>query len=59
MNFLNLQKVLGLRLWRHISWWSVLLLEVTGVFRENHRLVANHWQTMGGIRINNFGGDRH
>jgi hypothetical protein len=25
-----------------ISWWSVLLVEETGVFRENHRTVASH-----------------
>jgi hypothetical protein len=25
-----------------ISWWSVLLLEETGVPRENHRPVASH-----------------
>jgi len=28
-----------------ISWQSVLLVEETGVHWENHRLVANHWQT--------------
>ena len=27
-----------------ISWWSVLLLEETGVPGENHRLVASYWQ---------------
>ena len=25
-----------------ISWWSVLLVEETGVPRENHRPVASH-----------------
>jgi hypothetical protein len=25
-----------------ISWWSVLLVEETGVLGENHRPVANH-----------------
>jgi len=25
-----------------ISWWSVLLLEETGVYGENHRLAASH-----------------
>ena len=25
-----------------ISWWSVLLVEETGVPRENHRLAASH-----------------
>jgi hypothetical protein len=25
-----------------ISWWSVLLVEETGVSGENHRLVASH-----------------
>jgi hypothetical protein len=28
-----------------ISWWSVLLVEETGVPGENNRPVANHWQT--------------
>ena len=28
-----------------ISWLSVLLVEETGVPRENHRPVASHWQT--------------
>jgi len=27
-------------------WWSVLLMEETGVPRENHRPVASHWQTL-------------
>jgi len=25
------------------SWWSVLLVEKTGVLGENHRPVASHW----------------
>jgi len=25
-----------------ISWWSVLLVEETGVLRENHRPVESH-----------------
>ena len=29
-----------------ISWRSVLLVEETGVLKENQRPVANHWQTM-------------
>jgi hypothetical protein len=29
-----------------ISWWSVLLLEETGVTGENHRPVAGHKQTL-------------
>jgi hypothetical protein len=29
-----------------ISWWSVLLVEETGVPRENHRPVASHRQTL-------------
>jgi len=29
-----------------ISWRSILLLEETGVPGENHRPVANHWQTL-------------
>jgi len=26
-----------------VSWWSVLLLEETGVPRENHRHDSSHW----------------
>jgi hypothetical protein len=29
-----------------ISWWSVLLVEETGVLGENHRPVASHLQTL-------------
>jgi len=29
-----------------ILWWSVLLMEVTGVPGENHRPAASHWQTL-------------
>jgi hypothetical protein len=29
-----------------ISWRSVLLVEETGVPRENHRPAVNHWQTL-------------
>ena len=29
-----------------VSWLSVLLVEETGVPRENHRPVASHWQTL-------------
>ena len=25
-----------------LSWWSVVLVEETGVLRENHRPVASH-----------------
>ena len=28
-----------------ISWWSVLLMEETGVLDENHKPTANHRQT--------------
>ena len=52
-----------------ISWWSVLLVEVTGVFGENHWPVASHWQTLSnnvassrtplsGIQTLNVSGDR-
>ena len=53
-----------------ILWWSVLLMEETGVPRENHRPVASRWQTLshnvvsstprlGGIRTHNISGDGH
>jgi len=29
-----------------ILWWSVILVEETGVPWENHRSVASHWQTL-------------
>ena len=29
-----------------ILWWSVLLMEETGLPGENHRPVASHWQTL-------------
>jgi len=28
-----------------ISWWSVLMVEETGVPRENHPPAASHWHT--------------
>jgi len=53
-----------------ILWQSVLLVEETGIPRENHRPAASHWQTlshnvalskprMNGIRTHNVSGDRH
>jgi hypothetical protein len=27
-------------------WWSVLLVEETGLHGENHRPVASQWQTL-------------
>jgi hypothetical protein len=51
-----------------ISWRSILLVEETGVPRENHRLVTSHWQilshdvahhTLVEIRTHNISGDRH
>ena len=53
-----------------ISWLSVLLVEETGVCRENHRPVSSHWKTLShkvvsstprlsGIRTHNFSADRH
>jgi hypothetical protein len=52
-----------------ISWWSVLLMEGTGVPEENHRPAASHCQTLShnvvsstprnvGVRTHNFSGDR-
>ena len=52
-----------------ITWWSVLLVEETGVHRENHRPATSHWQNLshnvvsntprlGGIRTHNVIGDR-
>jgi hypothetical protein len=51
-------------------WQSVLLVEETGVPRENHRPVASHWQTLSynvvsstphlsGVQTHNESGDRH
>ena len=51
-----------------ISWLSVLLVEETGVPRENHRPAASHWQTLSHnvvhlalieIRAHNISDDRH
>ena len=51
-----------------ISWRSVLLVEETGGHGENHRSVANHWQTLShnvvhltlsGIRTHNIISDNH
>jgi hypothetical protein len=53
-----------------LSWQSVLLVEITGVPGENHRLPASHWQTLShnvvsstprlsGIQTHNVSGDRH
>ena len=53
-----------------ISWWSVLLVEETGVPGENHRPITRHWQTLshtvvssspclGGIPTHKFSGGRH
>jgi hypothetical protein len=53
-----------------ISWRSVLLVEETGVPRENHRPMASHWQALShnvvsstphlsGIHTHNVSGARH
>jgi len=53
-----------------ISRRSVLLVEETGVFGENHQPVASHWRTLSHnevsstrrlseVRTHNFSGDRH
>jgi len=52
-----------------ILWWSVLLVEETGVPGENHWSVASHWQTLShklcrvhliwaGFELTTFCGDR-
>jgi hypothetical protein len=51
-----------------ILWWSVLLVEETGVPGENHRPAVSHWQTLlhngvsstsrlSGIRTHNVSGN--
>jgi len=45
-----------------ILWWSVLLVEETGVPGENHRpaqFTAKRYHIMSGIRTHKFSGDRH
>ena len=55
-----------------IPWQSVIVVEETGMSGENHRPVANHWQTyhsshnvvsstprLSEIRTHNFRADRH
>jgi hypothetical protein len=51
-----------------ISWWSILLVERTGVPGENHRPVTSHWQTLSynavhltliEIRAHSISGKRH
>ena len=53
-----------------MTWWSVLLVEETGVPGENHQPAASHCQTLShkvvsstprlsGIRTYNGSGDRH
>ena len=53
-----------------ILWQSVLLVEETGIPRENHQPVASHWQTlshnvvlstpcMNGVQTQYVSGDRH
>ena len=34
-----------------ILWWLVLLVEETGVPRENHWSVTSHWQTLSHIKL--------
>ncbi len=47
-----------------ISWWSVLLVEETGVHGENHRPTLSHnvvpsTPRLSGIRTHNISGDRN
>ena len=37
-----------------ISWPSVLLVEETGVPKENHRPVVSHWQTLSHNVVSNW-----
>jgi hypothetical protein len=32
--------------WYTLPWWSVLLVEKTGIRGENHRPVGSHWQNL-------------
>jgi hypothetical protein len=42
-----------------ISWQSVLLVEETGVPRENHQPAANHWQTLSHNVVSSIQKPRH
>jgi len=46
-----------------ISWWSILLVEETGVPGENHRCASSHWQALlhnvVSSTTHNFSGDMH
>ena len=71
--FLKLQLVVFNATFNKISaflWRSVLLVEETGVLRENHRPAVSYWQTLShnvlsstphlsGVRTRNVSGDRH
>ena len=42
-----------------VSWWSVLLVEESVVYRENHRPVASQWQTLSHFNLNVFYSEKY
>ena len=42
-----------------VSWWSVVLVEESVVYRENHRPVASQWQTLSHFNLNVFYSEKY